>query len=158
MAFRFRYQRILDVRRQQEKAKAQEVARRQAAVLKQQREMESLERAWQDARGQWLRTGSKGASAQALQEQIRYLEGIRSRIEDARAELARLVDGLNRAREELVELMKQRKVLEKLEEKARAAYEARQNRLDQLLLDETATSRQWRAQLEQARSGSKRAE
>ena len=158
MAFRFRYQRVLDVRRQQEKAKAQEVARQQAAVLKQRREVENLERAWQDARSQWLRAGNEGVSAQALQEQIRYLEGLRSRIEDARAELARLVDGLNRAREELVELMKQRKVLEKLEEKARAAYEARQNRLDQLLLDETATSRQWRAQLEQARSGNKRAE
>jgi flagellar export protein FliJ len=82
---------------------------------------------------------------------------LQRKIEQARLELARLSDQLNRAREELVELMKQRKVFEKLEERDRAAYETRRNRLDQMMLDEIATARQWRAQLEQTRSRSSKA-
>ncbi len=157
MAFRFRYQRILDVRRQQEKAKAQEVARRQAAVFRQKQVLEELERSWQEERQAWLNAGKAGGSARDLQFQISVLDSLQRKIEQARLELARLSDQLNRAREELVELMKQRKVFEKLEERDRAAYETRQNRLDQMMLDEIATARQWRAQLEQTRSRSSKA-
>jgi len=154
VAFRFRYQRILDVRRQQEKAKAQEVAQRQAAIFRQRRRLGELEQMWRKERQTWLDAGTKGTSARQLQIQISVLDGLQRKIERARTELAELTAQLNQARNELVELVKQRKVFEKLEERDRAAYEARQNRLDQMVLDEIATARQWREQLEQTRSRS----
>lgn len=139
--FRFRLQKLLEVRRLKEDALRQELARAQEAL---QREKAVLERlgAAHGATLEELRASVGGTlDVQWIAAYHRYLGFLAHRIEEQRAVVDRLAREEAAKREALIAARRARKVVEKLRERAYARNREEVAREGQAFLDEVGTVR-----------------
>ncbi|NLG79667.1 MAG: flagellar export protein FliJ [Firmicutes bacterium] len=139
--FRFRLQKLLEVRRLKEDALRQELARAQEAL---QREKAVLERlgAAHGATLEELRASVGGTlDVQWIAAYHRYLGFLAHRIEEQRAVVDRAAREEAAKREALIAARRARKVVEKLKERAYARYCEEVAREEQAFLDEVGTTR-----------------
>jgi len=139
--FKFRLQKLLEVRRLKEDALRQELARAQEAVRREKAVLERL-------------TAARGATIDALRANVGgaldvqwiaayhgYLGFLARRIEEQRAVVDRAAREEVRKREALIAARRARKVVEKLRERAYARYREEVSRAEQAFLDEVGTMR-----------------
>ena len=138
MAFHFRLQSVLEHRRHQ-----QEVAMAAMAVrLKSQHECEQqiawLENEFRSARTELTKRETKSMSAKDFVLANEYVTVLRLTALREQARLPGLKTETEKARLELVEAERKSRVLEKLRERHKAAYDQRELKMEQRLLDEVA--------------------
>lgn len=139
--FKFRLQKLLEVRQLREDALRQELARAQEAVRREKAVLEKL-RAARGAALEGLRANVDGAlDVQWIAAYHRYLEFLACRIEEQRAVVDRAVREEALKREALIAARRARKVVEKLRERAYARYREEVSRSEQAFLDEVGTMR-----------------
>lgn len=146
--FRYRLQTKLNVVSREESMAKAELARRQREYLKQVR----LLRAWeQELESTYDRLRSKDGAVTTVHEIIsvkEYVPVLRERIRWQRTKVEKAQEEVNRARERLYEIMKERKALEKLKDRRWKEYLVEFRKQEQLVLDEVAMTRFWRGRTE----------
>jgi|GEM_PF-531572 flagellar FliJ protein len=150
MAFRFRYERLLQLALQRERQQAYVVGQKMAEIVRQREKLQSLAREWAQARQSWLAQVERGASAAELSSGLRWISSLERRIDEQNLHLRKLLSELDRERAKLVELVKARRIYEKLKERHRERYEERERRAEQAVLDEVASLADWRSRAELA--------
>jgi len=129
--FKFSLQKVLDVARAKEDMAQEEFAKAQNLVLQQKNFIHNLEVKYQS-----VRFGSEEEEILSLVNRESYLQALMVRIERAYQKLAELEDDLKTKRMILIDAMRNRKLLEKLREKAQERYKKAVEHEEQLFLDE----------------------
>lgn len=137
----------MDQRQRIEDEKAQMVALRQRAHGEARAELARLNDAFR-AGSSAVRSGHRGLSVEELRLHYAHLQYL-DRAIDAQIHLvAERQAALDRARVELMEAQKQRKVVERLRDRRASAHRAEESRLDQRELDDANARLHGRAQRE----------
>ncbi|MGE5584717.1 MAG: flagellar export protein FliJ [Bacillota bacterium] len=139
--FRFRLQKLLEVRRLKEDTLRQELARTQEALRRGNDVLEKLG-AMHGATLEELRASVAGTlDVEWIAACHRYLGFLAHRIEEQQAAVNRLAREEAAKREALVAARRARKVVEKLRERAYARYREEFARAEQAFLDEVGVTR-----------------
>lgn len=143
--FSFRYERLLRLAFQKERQQAFAVGKKMAEVISQRRKVDELREQWEKLRNEWLRD-ENATSQQAIDLAVRakWANEVRRRLEIEVLRLEQEQKKLDEERTKLAELVKQRKIYEKLKERDRQRYEEQQRKLEQTFLDEIASIADWR--------------
>lgn len=139
--FRFRLERVLRYRRRREEHLEQECRHLHAAL---QREAEHLETIQAACRGQQEQLYASQGSAllgEDLQLWQRYYQSLTQRAMTQKALVRKTTEALAAKRQELLGARQEKRMLEKLGEKARERYLLEHARHDQRGVDETALAR-----------------
>lgn len=137
-AFKFRFERVLEVRRLREEIARRDLAIAQQAVREQTRKIARL--VAEEESGKNALRGLKQRAIDVLQLRLQegYLVGMERRIREAAAELQGLGRAETERRNALVEARKAVKVLEKYRERKLRAYAGEQDLAERKFLDEVA--------------------
>lgn len=133
--FRFRLEPVLDVRARAEQLKQRELAQAQAALEDARNRHASLV-AEHAAVAASVRERHRDFDAVELQNAYARLEFLTREIEHAQSESAVAQGVVDRARARLIVASKDRKVLETLKERRRAAHQQDESQLEQRTLDD----------------------
>ncbi|MCR4402726.1 MAG: flagellar export protein FliJ [Firmicutes bacterium] len=139
--FRFRLEKLLEVRRLRENALQQDLARAQEALRREKGVLETLGAA-RGATLEALRANVCGTlNVQDIAAYYRYLGFLAHRIEEQRAVVERAAREEAAKRDALIAARRRRKVVEKLRERAYARYREGILREEQAFLDEVGSMR-----------------
>ena len=142
--FRFRLQRVLDVKHIREKQRVRELA--EAA---REREHERLaEAALRDEQGRLREARRQSADAGALQIESQLAGGMRRKIRQQTARTAAAQRAVETAQHQLLNAMKERKALDKLSERRQEEFRVEQSRLERRFIDEIAGQAAYRQKAE----------
>lgn len=134
--FRFKLQRVLDLRQQEEDAKKNELALAERAWREEKAKQEELQRSKREAQ---LELGGRGRATFAISELIAYQQ-YQQRLEKEIARQELRVRQARRAadmkRDELIRASQKRRVLEKLRDKRAAQFKLVQEKAEQADIDE----------------------
>lgn len=133
--FQFALQPVLDLRKRVEDQKQQAMAIRQRHYDDARRELNRLNDEFR-AYSLELRSRHRQLDAEELRAHYAHLQFLDRAIEAQIRVVAERQAALERARQELVAASKDRKVVDKLKERRRAAHEAEENRVEQIELDD----------------------
>ncbi len=139
-SFTFRFQKILEVKEQQEKALQIELARVDEAIAARRR---TLQR-WADERRELLDQMARCRAAGDVEESRRcaqYLQHVRNRIASARQALEDLHERRNEVRQELEEVLKSCKMLENYRERLRKEFVTEREKAEEKTLELHAARR-----------------
>ncbi|MBI2267006.1 MAG: flagellar export protein FliJ [Armatimonadetes bacterium] len=138
--FAFRFQTVLDVRRQREETLMRELSQREAVLSEAVTVLENLR-------------NKESSTRETLKEKLQaaisllevglfqvYLQKLAGAIEEQKVWVAQLEAWVQEKRDEVVEALKARKVMEKIKEKDHTLYRKEVARVDQNFLDEIVTS------------------
>jgi len=134
--FRFRLQTLLNIEENRERqsqiafTKAVHELRQEEAVLA------SYQQEQQEAQGTMLQEIRQGASPRQLNAYDAYFGDLKERMKAQQARIAEAGKKAEEAQQELAERTKQRKILEKLRERARKAYDEETRQVENTFLDE----------------------
>ncbi len=142
--FRFALQPVLQQRERVEDQKQQVVAQRKRAVDQAEAELKRLNEEFRES-ALALRSKHKGFDAEELRLHYAHLQFLDRTIVAQIAVVAERRVALDRARQELLEASKDRKVVEKLKERRREAFVAEEARVEQNELDDGNARRYGRA-------------
>jgi flagellar protein FliJ len=138
--FQFRLQPLLERRRRTEAEKQRDFAGRLRALERSMREIERLA----DAR-RCCAAALVARSGSAIATDLRLHEGYLAMLEAAivreRRTRTELEAALNQARDELIAASRERRVIEKLKERRRHAFDAEETRREELAIDESNARR-----------------
>lgn len=142
--FEFRLQPLLDARKRLEAETQRNVASQRRALEGNHEELDRLAQAWRrEMNGLTHSAGrSPAADLRLRAEHLSYLEGV---LEAARRRRAALEVAYEQARQELIAASRERRVIEKLKERRRRAYEIESARREELELDDANARRHERA-------------
>ncbi|MEW6227797.1 MAG: flagellar export protein FliJ [Bacillota bacterium] len=139
--FKFRLQKLLEVRRLGENLRRQELAKARQALDREKSTLARLEEACAEVM-QELRAGSEGAlDVDRIAICHRYLGLLTRHIEDQRAAVDRLAREEAAKRAAVIAARRERMMIEKLKERAYARYREEVARVEQAFLDEVGTIR-----------------
>lgn len=144
-AFEFRLQTKLDITLQQEELARVELVEKQAAYDREMAELQRLE-AHLEAVYDSLRGKRGGIHVDSFIITKDYVKFMREQIDNQYRVVEEAEQILEIARFHYMELVKERKALEKLYEREFQEYLREVNRAEQTLIDEVALSRFWRAE------------
>ncbi len=135
-AFHFRLQAILNMKKQLEKSAKNELG---IAMQKLEKERQllaqiQLEKARQEE--DYRKESSSGILLADLRQRMEYISVLHQRDLAQQERVNDEMKNVDKVREKLIEIMKERKVLEKLREKEFALYRKEQEKAGQLLVDE----------------------
>lgn len=154
--FRFRFQRVLEVKERREELLRQQLAQRQ-------RQLQAAETALAEAQAKLaaqrevLRSLCRGrVSVEQVSRHAAYIEQLRRQVAECRAELDKAQSAFEASRDRVLAAMTQRKGLQLIKEHDFEAFKRLTARRDQRSLDDIA-SRQAAKRAEAARGGLKRA-
>jgi flagellar FliJ protein len=139
--FAFRFQRVLEIRRHLEETKKNELAALMAQRLEDERRLFSIQGELLDRQRQLARRAEARERLPDLARVVRYFYKLADDIKRFEAQLGRWDEQIEAKRAELVEAKREVKVLEKLEESDRRAYNKAADGWEQKLIDEVATGR-----------------
>ena len=128
--FRFRFQKLLDVKERQERALEMELARVDGVIY----EREAARAAWQERREETLAGIARAREQADLLENARgeyYLRFVRARLEQCRRAIAELRAIREQVRQELQRIMRSRELLEKYRDRMRAEFLVEQERAEE---------------------------
>lgn len=132
--FEFPFQRVLDVREQQELSLQMQVAGAKKDLREARAELER----WEEARGKALdgisRARCRGELGEAATHS-RYLEHIRRRLTDCRNTVGELEQEKHHLQQELTRVMQSRKMLETHRERLEREYLARREKAEERVVE-----------------------
>ncbi len=135
---RFRFQTILNLRKNQEDQVKRDFGRVNQHVVKQEETLQFLEKIETDTHNVVQHRFQQGIAGNATQLYDEFFEGIKIQKSQQKKVVDEAKTRLEAKREELVEAMRRRRVLEILKERNQKDYEAQQQKLEQSELDEIA--------------------
>ncbi len=139
--FRFRLQKLLEVKQLREDLRKQELAAAQRALERERAELARLEAAWARALAD-LRDECRGTlDVETIRLRHRHLALLGRRMIEREAAVQRLAREEAARREALVEARRGRLTVERLKERAYARYRLEAARVEQAFLDEVGTTR-----------------
>ena len=135
-AFHFRLQNILNVKKQLEKSAKNELGIAMQKMVKQKQILAAiqLEKAQQEE--ECRQEGLSGVLLAKLKQRMEYISVLHERDLAQQERVNEEMKNVDKIREKLIEIMKERKILEKLREKELALYRKEQEKAGQLLVDE----------------------
>lgn len=136
--FRFRLQTVLDQRRAVEEQRQQAFAREAQARARLLARAAELEAESLEERGEMARQLAGPLDLPRILRSLKFLGGQAQRLRRTAAAQREIEVKLEPLREDLVQAMRARRVLELLEERQRRAYYQEASRQEQKLLDEVA--------------------
>tara|TARA_B100000131_G_scaffold252076_1_gene245831 strand:- start:124 stop:564 length:441 start_codon:yes stop_codon:yes gene_type:complete len=133
MAYKFSYQKILDVRQIQEDQKSSEVASAQNELEKEKDELSKLE----DEKSSTLKeNGNDSQSSLDLMRKNSFMNRVNENIDKQKLKIEEKEETLSNKKNELLEASKSRKIMDKLKESDLKKYNIEQSRKEQNQIDE----------------------
>jgi len=133
MAYKFSYQKILDVRQIQEDQKSSEVASAQNDLEKEKDELSKLE----DQKSSTLKeNGNDSQSSLDLMRKNSFMNRVNENIDKQKLKIEEKEETLSNKKNELLEASKSRKIMDKLKESDLKKYNIEQGRKEQNQIDE----------------------
>lgn len=139
--FQFPLEPLLTRRKYLEEVLQKETADRRQQLEVARRRADALCRSLVATRGHLSSMQYDGAKAGDLQMSIRHLAHLEERISRQEEAVRQATNRVEQTRRDLLEAVKQRKVIEKLRERAEQAYHAENRRKEMTLINEIAVSR-----------------
>lgn len=139
MKYKFKFQRILDVKETQEENKKNQIAEVRAKIAEldsKVKELEMMRKEWSDSLKNSLDTG---LTIKEIREAKQYEEAIDNRIIQVKKEIEVQEVILNKKREEYLELRKEKKSFESLKEKDFDRYKYSEMKKEEALVDQIVT-------------------
>ncbi|MCD6363721.1 MAG: flagellar export protein FliJ [Synergistetes bacterium] len=136
MAFNFRFEKVLDLKKRIEEKLKSELASlelKRGAVLS---EREKLARELEDLRNEFSRRQEEGMSGGEIRLYLSFLSSLSVLIARKEEEIKHLEKKISEKREEIIEASKERKKFEKLRERAFEAYRYEEALRERRFLDE----------------------
>jgi flagellar FliJ protein len=133
MAYKFSYQKILDVRQIQENQKSSEVASVQNELEKEKDELSKLV----DEKSSTLKDNDNASqSALDLMRKNSFMNRVNENIDKQKLKIEEKEETLSNKKNELLEASKSRKIMDKLKESDLKKYNIEQSRKEQNQIDE----------------------
>lgn len=135
-SFHFRLETFLNVKKQLEKSVKNELG---VAIKKMEQQKLVLAQIQYEITAQedeYRREGSAGAVLVKLKQRMEYIRVMHQREISQREKVNQEMKNVDKIRERLIEIMKEKKVLEKLREKELTLFKKEQEKAGQLLVDE----------------------
>ncbi|MDF2673263.1 MAG: fliJ [Clostridiales bacterium] len=133
-AFNFQLQKVLDYKEKIEEKKKEEFVKALKFQLAQEKELNHYIDIKNDSKDYFYDLKTSGD----FQNFSRYIEFLDKKIENAKYKLVKATEQLDIKKQELIKSTSDRKVLDKLKEKAKQDFEAESNRKEQKLNDDFA--------------------
>ena len=138
--YRFSLQTVLNHRKHKEEALQKELSAKNAQVLTAREELARLQSLKMDNLSALQQKQRDGASVSDIVLYDGYIRQISENLRDQSHRITKLMREFSEKRRELIEAVKQRKILDRLKEKEWAAYKRRLERKEQILMNEIAVS------------------
>ncbi len=134
--FHFRMQTILDIKKQLEKSTKNELGVAIQKMELQKRVLAEIQHEEALQQEEYRKESSEGVVLAKLKQRMEYISVLHQRELSQQQRVNEEMKNVDKIRERLIELMKERKVLEKLREKELALFRKEQERAGQILVDE----------------------
>lgn len=134
--FVFRLQSLLNVKKQLEDSRKNELAKAMRRLEKELEKMRGLENERRGCIEEFNHESQKGGAAGKLKRYASYIAILGERIWEQKENVNRAKNVVDKVREELVKIVQEREILEKLKENKYQAYLEEQARNEQRLNDE----------------------
>ena len=139
MGFRFKLQRVLDLKLKQEDEKKNQIATLIQAIKTKEDELESLISEKKQKEFSLNDNRKRGISILEIRNINQYLLFLDKKINTLRFEISSLESNLNQKRLEYLELQKERKTFEKLKEKDYEKYLYNEKKEEEKMIDQIVT-------------------
>ena len=139
MGFRFKLQRVLDLKLKQEDEKKNQIATLMQAIKTKEDELESLMSEKKQKEFSLNDNRKRGISILEIRNINQYLLFLDKKINTLRFEISSLESNLNQKRLEYLELQKERKTFEKLKEKDYEKYLYNEKKEEEKMIDQIVT-------------------
>ena len=139
MGFRFKLQRVLDLKLKQEDEKKNQIATLMQAIKTKEDELEALISEKKQKEFSLNDNRKRGISILEIRNINQYLLFLDKKINTLRFEISSLESNLNQKRLEYLELQKERKTFEKLKEKDYEKYLYNEKKEEEKMIDQIVT-------------------
>ena len=139
MGFRFKLQRVLDLKSKQEDEKKNQIATLMQAIKTKEDELEALISEKKQKEFSLNDNRKRGISILEIRNINQYLLFLDKKINTLRFEISSLESNLNQKRLEYLELQKERKTFEKLKEKDYEKYLYNEKKEEEKMIDQIVT-------------------
>ena len=139
MGFRFKLQRVLDLKLKQEDDKKNQIATLMQAIKTKEDELEALISEKKQKEFSLNDNRKRGISILEIRNINQYLLFLDKKINTLRFEISSLESNLNQKRLEYLELQKERKTFEKLKEKDYEKYLYNEKKEEEKMIDQIVT-------------------
>ena len=139
MGFRFKLQRVLDLKLKQEDEKKNQIATLMKAIKTKEDELEALISEKKQKEFSLNDNRKRGISILEIRNINQYLLFLDKKINTLRFEISSLESNLNQKRLEYLELQKERKTFEKLKEKDYEKYLYNEKKEEEKMIDQIVT-------------------
>ena len=139
MGFRFKLQRVLDLKLKQEDEKKNQIATLMQAIKTKEDELEALISEKKQKEFSLNDNRKRGISILEIRNINQYLLFLDKKINTLRFEISSLESNLNQKRQEYLELQKERKTFEKLKEKDYEKYLYKEKKEEEKMIDQIVT-------------------
>lgn len=139
MGFRFKLQRVLDLKLKQEDEKKNQIATLMQAIKTKEDELEALINEKKQKEFSLNDNRKRGISILEIRNINQYLLFLDKKINTLRFEISSLESNLNQKRLEYLELQKERKTFEKLKEKDYEKYLYNEKKEEEKMIDQIVT-------------------
>ena len=139
MGFRFKLQRVLDLKLKQEDEKMNQIATLMQAIKTKEDELEALISEKKQKEFSLNDNRKRGISILEIRNINQYLLFLDKKINTLRFEISSLESNLNQKRLEYLELQKERKTFEKLKEKDYEKYLYNEKKEEEKMIDQIVT-------------------
>ncbi|OVE76275.1 flagellar export protein FliJ [bacterium E08(2017)] len=140
-AFSFSLQRLLDVKSAVERQSEVELAEAQKKLQKARRKKEQLEESFKKYSEVFAKLGGTADACRELTIQIKYIHWLEKKIQSQERRIASSSNEVEERRRNLVEIMKERKSLERLSEREFEAWQEKSRQQSRNAMDEIASTR-----------------
>ena len=139
MGFRFKLQRVLELKLKQEDEKKNQIATLMQAIKTKEDELEALISEKKQKEFSLNDNRKRGISILEIRNINQYLLFLDKKINTLRFEISSLESNLNQKRQEYLELQKERKTFEKLKEKDYEKYLYNEKKEEEKMIDQIVT-------------------
>jgi flagellar FliJ protein len=147
-SFHFRLETFLNVKKQLEKGIKNELGVAVQKMEQQKRILSDIQTEIASQESEYQREGSAGSTLEKLKQRMEYIRVMRKRESAQKDRVKEEMKNVDKIRERLIEVMKEKKVLEKLKEKELALFRKEQEKAGQLLVDELVSFKESRKPIE----------
>ncbi len=139
MGFKFKLQRVLDLKLKQENEKKNQISTLMQAIKEKEEELENFKNEKRQKELSLNENRKKGISILEIRNISHYLLFVEKKMNIVRLEISSLETNLNQKRLECLELQKERKTFEKLKEKEYEKYLYNEKKEEEKTIDQIVT-------------------
>ena len=141
-SYHYRLESLLNIKKQLEKAIKIELGVAIQELELQKKILKGIQSEINAQENQYRAESSVKASLAKLKQRMVYISALYDRVASQKMKVNEEEDNVDKIRERLIEIMKEKKVLEKLKEKELDAFRKEQEKAGQLLVDELVSFRE----------------